>query len=81
MEGATTLANLASAFPLSQKQGIVKPPQRLEAPLPTVLVFSLYAKIYDLIKGLFLAWWSFLENLWECNFASFGNVRRCLFQT
>ena len=63
MEGATRLANLASAFPLSQKQGIVKPPQRLEAPLPAVLVFSLYAKIYDLIKGLFLAWWSFLVNL------------------
>ena len=41
----------ASACPLSHHQGIVKPPQSLEAPLP----LCGYSQIYDLIKkGWFL---------------------------
>ena len=72
LRGATRLANLCSAYPLSHKQGIVKPPQRPEASLPAALV----CKIYDIIKRplpVYRSFWKSYARTW--NIAPFENIR------
>ena len=78
LEGATRLANLASACPLSHKQGIVKPPQSLEASLTTVLVFR---NLRHNQTAFFEFVGLFREIYAHALLQLFGNIRRFSFKT